>query len=33
VLEAFRAVEQRDHARLEALCHPEVTFHRPKVAC
>ena len=30
VLEAFRAVEQRDHARLEALCHPEVTFHWPQ---
>ena len=30
VLEAFRAVEQRDHARLEALYHPEVAFHWPQ---
>jgi ketosteroid isomerase-like protein len=29
VLEAFRAVEQRDEQRLRELCHPEVTFHWP----
>jgi ketosteroid isomerase-like protein len=27
VLEAFRAVEQRDDDRLRELCHPEVEFH------
>jgi ketosteroid isomerase-like protein len=30
VLDAFRAVEQRDHARLAALYHPEVEFHWPQ---
>jgi ketosteroid isomerase-like protein len=29
VLEAFRAVVQRDERRLRELCHPEVTFHWP----
>jgi ketosteroid isomerase-like protein len=29
VLEAFRAVEQRDEQRLRRLCHPEITFHWP----
>jgi ketosteroid isomerase-like protein len=29
VLEAFRAVEQRDEQRLRELCHPEVSFHWP----
>jgi ketosteroid isomerase-like protein len=29
VLEAFRAVEQRDDRRLNELYHPEVEFHWP----
>jgi ketosteroid isomerase-like protein len=29
VLEAFRAVEERDEQRLRKLCHPEVAFHWP----
>ena len=29
VLEAFRAVEQRDERRLRELCHPEVAFYWP----
>jgi ketosteroid isomerase-like protein len=29
VLEAFRAVEQRDEQRLRELCHREVSFHWP----
>lgn len=29
VLDAFRAVERRDRAALEALYHPEVAFHWP----
>jgi uncharacterized protein len=29
VLDAFRAVEQRDEQRLRELCHPDVAFHWP----
>jgi hypothetical protein len=29
VMEAFRAVEQRDEQGFLAVCHPEVEFHWP----
>ncbi len=29
VLDAFRAVEERDEQRFLAMCHPEVEFHWP----